>query len=390
MLTRNDFDRLAQTHDAPCVTLYIPTHRAGEQTRNGHDALVLKDALKDARAQLEARGELEGRDVDALLAPAQALVDDSTFWTHQSDALAVYLSGGEMEHFSLPIPMEAPMVHVGDRYALAFAARMLAPGARWYVFAVTQNSNAFYECTRNSVTPIRIGDLVPENMEEVLEIYEGSETLQHHGTPVAGAGGGTQFHGQGSNEDRRDERLGIYFRRIGNGVTDLIAGQEEPLVIAADAQHVEGIRTSIDYPHIADEAVTTHPSVLDPVALQRDSWPIVQPLFDKSADELQDKFASATGGGTLANGLADVVRAAKMGQVAALYVAEEAQGRMGRYDAESATVTFGSDAGDENLLEVAIRETIAKGGQVLFRLAEQVPDATDGVTAVLRFGVAAN
>ena len=313
------------------------------------------------------------------------------------------------------------------------------------MFAVTQNDNRFFECTRYSVTPIRIRDKVPANLKEVLEIYEGGEQLQHHSTSVPGAGPGTVFTGQGSNEDRRDEWLDIYFRRIGNGLTELIAGQREPLVIACDPQHAAGIRAHIDYPNIAEATVRTHPSVLDAVAIQRDSWELVQPLFDKTTQELQEKFATASGGGNLLNGLSDVVPAAMGGRVAALYVAEAARPRFGHYEVETHSVRFvGSDAtadsrddgstddegtgqtrtlsnatdavvdasstsrataeasravyddgglaatlerpaGATDLLEEAIRQTIAHGGQVMFRLAEQVPDASDGVTAVLRY-----
>ncbi len=387
MFTRKDFDQLAQHEGSTCVTIYIPTHRAGQETQNGHDAIVLKDALKDAKAGLEVIDELDAAAITKMLAPAKALVDNALFWRQQSDALAIFLADGQMHTFHLPIPMESPMVYVDDQFHLAFAARMLAPGARWYVFSVTQSTNRFFECTRNSVTPIRISDVVPENMEEVLKIYEGTESLQHHGAPTTvPGGGGSVYTGQGSNEDRQDEWLGIYFRRIGNGITDLIAGQEEPLVIAADGQHINGIKDNIDYPHIVPDGLTTHPSVMDPVALQRESWELVQPIFDKTADQLQDKFASANGGGTLANGFADVAVAARNGQVAALYVAEQAETRIGKIDDDSNSVTFTENEG-RDLLEYSIRQTIAHGGQVLYRLAEAVPDATDGVTAVLRYEV---
>ena len=445
MFTRSDFARLAASEGGPHLTIYLPTHRAGQETHNGHDRLALKDALRDARGRLEGDGNVSPRDLEAFLEPAMALLDDAEFWRHQSDSLALFVGEAGVETFSLPVPLESAEVVTGERFRLSIAARMLAPGARWYVFAVTQNDNRFFECTRYSVTPIRIRDEVPASLEEVLEIYEGGEQLQHHSTTVPGAGPGTVFTGQGSNEDRRDEWLGIYFRRIGNGLTALIAGQEEPLVIACDPQHAAGIRASIDYPHIVDATVRTHPSVLDAVAIQRDSWELVQPLFDKTAREMQEKFATATGGGNLLNGLSDVVPAAVGGRVAALYVAESARPRFGAYEPATHSVRFAEpgaphdpqgdsstddevagqtrtlpnatdaivdatstsqaaaeasravyDDGDANavlarpggatdLLEEAIRQTIAHGGQVMFRLAEQVPDASDGVTAILRY-----
>lgn len=444
MFTRSDFDRLAAVAGQPCLTIYLPTHRVGEETHNGHDRLAFKDALREGREQLSERTELDGRELEAFVAKVEQAADGANFWRHQSDALAVFATADAVQTFKLPVPLESPDIYAGKRFRLTIAARMLAPGARWYVFAVTQNDNRFYECTRHTVTPIHIRDKVPANMEEVLEIYEGGEQLQHHSTSVPGAGPGTIFQGQGSNEDRRDERLGIYFRRIGNGITELIAGQEEPLVVACDPQHVQGVKSFIEYPHIVEETVRAHPSTLDPVAIQRDSWQLVQPLFDKTHDQLQEKFATASGGGNLANGLSDVVPAAVGGRVAALYVAENAMPRFGNYDPDTHSVSFvGPDAasgqrddgdkddevtgqtrtvsnatealanaqssstaaveqpgsvytadttanldrpaGATDLLEEAIRHAVANGAPVLFRLAEQVPDASDGVTAVLRY-----
>lgn len=156
-------------------------------------------------------------------------------------------------------------------------------------------------------------------------------------------------------------------------------------MLVADDQYISNLRSSIDYPHITEGSVNTNPAVLDPVAIQRETWEIVQPIFDRQVDELQTQFASANGGGSLANGLADVVRAAYNGQVAALYVAEEAEGRMGNFNRAKNAVDFSENGESSDLLEIAIRETVNHGGQVMFRLSEEVPDKTDGVTAVLRY-----
>lgn len=158
-------------------------------------------------------------------------------------------------------------------------------------------------------------------------------------------------------------------------------------MLVADDQYISGLRSSIDYPNIIEESININPAVLDPVAIQRETWRLVQPIFDKQVEELQDKFASASGGGSLANGLSDVVLAARNNQIAVLYVAEEASGRMGKLAADGNTVEFSNDPDSVDLLEQAIRETINHGGQVMYRLAEQVPDSTDGVTAVLRYQV---
>ena len=387
MFTQAAFDRLSQQTAEPALTIYLPTHRAGQETHNGHDAIAFKDALKDAERELTQRGFLNDRDAETFLAPLRKLVDDREFWTHQSDTLAVFATADGYETFSLPVPSEEADVCVDRQFRLAPAARMLAPEARYYVLSVTQNYTSFFEATRHSITPVHVHDLLPVNMAEVLEVYDGGETLQHHGNPVAGAGGGTTFHGQGSNEDREDERLTIYFRRINDGLEQLLEGQTEPLILACDKQHVAGLKRAIKYPHLAEEAVGVHPNALDPTALHRETWMRMQHHFDAAADELQELFGEAEGAGRTAHGLADIYPAAKGGRVGKLLLAEGAAPTYGTYDEATHSVRPAQrdDDGAIDLLEATIRETARNSGTVMFRLADQVPDQTDGASAILRY-----
>ena len=227
MFSPADFKRLAQVEGDSAVSIYIPTHRAGEQTHNGHDRIVFKDAVKEARRQLEASGQHKGESLDEYLKPLTDLTEDQNLWRHQSDTLAAFLSEDGLETFALPIETEETKVRVGGQLYLTPAAAMLQPEARYYIFTLAMGGNAFFEATRNTITSVYIADEVPKDMEEVLEVYEGSESLQFH--TLSPRSGKAIHHGQGSNEDRIDERKEIYYKRVSNGLEVLLAGQEEPL-----------------------------------------------------------------------------------------------------------------------------------------------------------------
>ena len=397
MFTKSDFERLAAVQASPAISIYIATHRAGQKTHDGHDAIVWSNAVKEVRHHLEASGmpggNQSGGDIEKLLAPLTALEKDVTFWTRQSDTLAAFLYDGELELFPLPVKSEETRTYVQDQLVLSPAAGMLAPDARYYVFTLSRGGNAFYEATRHSITPVYIHDAVPEDMAEVLEPYVGGEHLSAH-TAGASAGAGslggtsTVFGGQGSNEDRIDEQERIYYERVTAGLDKLLGGQHEPLIIVAPAQHTTEFKRTLHYPNVVEESIDINPDNLSPAELHTETWQRMQPRFDKTYASLSEKVDTATGAGRFVATAQDAVPAAINGQVDTLFVASDMPTVYGTYDEATNSVTYrDADAGGQDLVELAIRKTVENGGQVFSRASFTLPDSVESVGAVLRYAV---
>ena len=386
MFTPADFKRLLDINnsDERAVTIYIPTHRAGQQTHSGHDRIVWKDAVKQVRHRLESTG-LSGIKLDAFLQPLMQLEQDATFWTHQSDTLAAYLYDGQLETFALPIESDQTRVYTGRTLALAPAAGMLGPAARYYIFTLSLGGTAFYEATKHSITPVYIHDQVPTDMEEVLEVYEGSESLQWHGAGTKGTG--AIFHGQGSNEDRLDERKRIYFERVSAGLDKLLAGQEEPLMIVCDAQHATEFKRNLKYPHVYQKAIDINPENLSAAELHTETWAQMQPHFDKTYADLSARVETAVGLGRFVGTAQDAVPAAINGQVDTLFVASDQPTPFGTFDPSTNAVNYHEEqqADSQDLMELAIRHTVKNSGKVFSRASFVLPNAVDTVGAILRY-----
>lgn len=391
MFKKTDFTRLAAVVGAPAVTIYIPTHRAGQETHDGHDAIVWKDAVKEARHELIAGGMPEG-EAHGFLEPLAKYEKDATFWTRQSDTLAAFLHGDTLELFPMPVKSDKARVYVGERFALAPAAGMLAPDARYYVFTLARGGNAFFEATRHSITPVFIHDEVPVDMEEVLAPYVGGEHVSAHtgGTSTGGGslgGGGVIFGGQGSGEDRLDEQERIYYERVTAGLDKLLAGQHEPLLIVAPAQHTTEFKRTLHYPHVVAESVDINPDNLSPAELHTETWRLMQPRFDKTHASLSDKVDVATGAGRFVGTAQDAVPAAINGQVDTLFIASDQATVYGHYDETTNAVTLhdARQEDSEDLMELAIRKTVENGGQVFSRAGFVLPDTVQTIGAVLRY-----
>ncbi|HZJ06715.1 MAG TPA: hypothetical protein VFD59_14740 [Nocardioidaceae bacterium] len=95
--------------DGPCVSLFLSTHRFGPETTT-QDPVRLRNLVEAARSALSDAGT-EHPVIDEILAPVSALVDDSSFWPHQSGGLAVFSGRGSVR----TLPGAADVGRGGDR-----------------------------------------------------------------------------------------------------------------------------------------------------------------------------------------------------------------------------------------------------------------------------------
>ena len=88
-LTLDQIKGLAQPTQSPSISIFLPTHRAGQDTQQ--DPIRFKNLLREAELSLLDRG-MGPRDVSALLQPVQSLLDEAYFWQHQRDGLSVFIA----------------------------------------------------------------------------------------------------------------------------------------------------------------------------------------------------------------------------------------------------------------------------------------------------------
>ena len=80
---------LIEVRDKPCVSIFLPTHSGGPETRQ--DPIRMKNLLTAARRRLAHQGWSDEQ-IGDLLSPATALLDDRDFWRHLKRGLVIYLS----------------------------------------------------------------------------------------------------------------------------------------------------------------------------------------------------------------------------------------------------------------------------------------------------------
>lgn len=376
VLTRADVVTLAEHAPGPCVSLFMPTHRHGPQTRQG--PIRLRNLLDDADRQLRSMGAAASS-VEDLLKPARVLLDDPEHWQHQSDGLALFLAPGR--HWRFRVPMALPEEStVGARFRLRPLLPLLSGDGVFFVLALSQNAVRIFEATRSTIGEIDPGEM-PTSMAEALAFEEPQRQLQSHSTGPSSV----QFHGHGAGAEIEKAALERFLRLVDKGLQRQLGGSTHPLVLACVDYYVPVFRSVTHHPRVLKEPVEGNPEHRRPEELQAAAWELVRPLFAAASDEALARYRQAAGKGAAVDAIADVVAAARDGRVDTLLVTPGPP-VWGRVDAATGTVDLGAteSPGREDLVDRAVLDTIIAGGTVVAATPADLP-AGVGAAALLRY-----
>lgn len=361
----------------PCVSLFMPAHRAGPPIQQ--DPIRLKNLLREAERRLLERG-LRARDVTALLEPARAVIEQSSFWRQQGEGLAIFLSHGLTRAYRLPVTVEERVV-VNDRFHVKPLVRLLSGDGRFYVLALTLQGVRLFEGTRQTLATVDVPD-APAGVEEALGYDTPERQLQARTGPITGEGAIVHGHTRGQEDLKKDIQL--YFHRVDAAVAPVLRDGRAPLVLAGVDYLIPLYRNANRYAHLHDAAITGNPDALGRDELHRHAWSLVEPVFRRAEDDAEARYRELAGTGRTSEDLAATLAAARDGRVETLFVSQAEV--WGRFDPESGEVRVHErpQPGDDDLLDMAATQTLVARGAVYPKAPDAVPGG-GAVAAVLRY-----
>ena len=384
-IKKSELQRIINERSDYCVSIYLPMARVGPDVQG--NATRLKNALSDVERTLAERG-WRPAEIDTLLKTPRRLLQESPFWQHQLDGLAIFISPDVFESYRLPLSFE-PLTVVSDRFHIKPILPLFSDDGRFYILALSQGDVRLFQGTRTIVDEIELEN-APQSIDDALWYDDPEEQLQSH-TSTSGAGGepaaapGVIHHGQGVTEDEELTRLRRYFQDVSEAVQDQLGDEEAPLVLAA-VDYLHPIYKEVDSsPHLLDEGIVGNPDQLSAETLHDKAWQIVEPLFSEAKEEVVQRYKQMAHSEQASDDLEMIVPAAVQGRVDALFVAVGTQ-KWGQYDMDTHSIEIHEESrnGDEDLLDFAAVQTMAYGGTVYAVEPAQVP-ANSPIAAVFRF-----
>lgn len=378
LLSQAEFKTLAEHTGQPCISMYLPMELAGPETRK--NPIQLKNALHDAEAQLQARGSSH-REVETILQPALALVDDFNFWQHQQAGLALFLTPEGMQSYRLPISFE-PMVMVGNRFQLKPLLPLFEGDRPFYILSLSQKPVRLFWANHYQIEEVPL-EGIPTTLEEALRYDDPEEQLNFHN--VSGDGSVPIYHGHGVGTTTNKDNIRRFFLKLDRGLHDRLNQSGMPLILAGQDFLHPIYRDANSYGNLLDEGVTFDAEHIDPEVLRDAAWETIATRMNQTRHEQIDRFQSLQNTHRRDTALEPVVVAAHRGQVDTLLVNRDSH-RWGRYDAEHNTIEPHEDEkmADTDLVDLAAIQTVLQGGKVYLLPPEEMP-TEEPVAAIFRY-----
>jgi len=377
-LTLDQIKELAQQTASPSISIFLPTHRAGRETQQ--DPIRFKNLLRDAEKQL-LDGGMGPREAGALLQSAHALLDDSNFWNHQHEGLAVFMSADDFHSYPLPFRVEELLV-VTQSYYVKPILPLFTNNGHYYILAISLNEVRLFEGTRYGVGQMALPDGIPANMEEALRLDGPQKSLQMHSD-----GGGGMFHGQGPGDEEQKVWVEQYLNLVDTSLKEILREQNAPLVLAGVEYLLPMYRKVSGYQNIMEEGIIGSPDRLRPEELQEQAWRIVETYFQQETKKTVEQYQQLADTDKATDNIEEIVAAAFNGRVDKLILSAENQ-IWGAFNPKDGKVTRSSNGQSKKynlaLLDFTAMNTLQNGGTVCTLLQNEMP--TDSpIAAVFRY-----
>lgn len=386
--TRARLRELMTPHHPPCLSLYMPTHPAGNQARQ--DPIRCKNLMHRAEEPLREMG-LRRPEIEALLEPLERQRQDTLFWRSQSRGLAVFAAPDEFHRYRVPLEFDERVV-VEDRFYVKPLLPLLQEDGRFYLLAVSLNRVRFFEGTKYTISEMSV-ETLPKNLVDALNIDEYQHSLQFHkftSFGVSNVGGDeTIYHGQGGSGDevRKKDELLQYFRRLADGLDEFFGDESTPLIFAGVEYLFPIFREANRYRRLVEEPVTGNPDELKPAELHDRAWRVAEPLFRRQRVEALEQYGRFAARNLASDDLDEILAATRQGGVDTLFVARDAV-CWGRMDPDTGKVelTPATASGAEDLLDLAVVQTLLQGGAVFTVDSLDLPSGLFA-SAIFRFPI---
>lgn len=382
LITKKDIESLNEIHSESCISIFLPTHRAGKEVQSGEDALKLKNLLKEVKGKL-AFEEMDPKEIDALIAPIQNLIEDSEFWRHRSDGLAIYRSDDFFETYTLPINF-SEFNYVANSFYLKPLLSMFSGDGTFYVLTLELENIKLYEQTRDSISEVNIKDIIPARMEDRVGYDYEPRSPQYKSH--ADAKGRSIYYGHAEADYDRKNEIARYFGAVDKGLMTFLKDKTAPMIIASQEYLFSIYKAENSYKYLVDNYINCNLSETNKFLLHELAWQKMEKRFDDGRKEKISLFKEFEGTGRTSTDIKQVFLAAWEGKIDALFI-ENGVDIWGVYDPEKRHVRVDEKPSPSNvsLLNKMAVKTFLSGGKVYLSEKEEMPNQYSEVNALYRY-----
>lgn len=383
LISKEKAAELASFHAPHCITIYMPTHKAGINVNEGLDLVNFKNQIKEVKKQLN-NYRLSEAEIKNSMLPLKGLLEDVTFWHNLSNGLVVFLGKDFFEYYTAPLAFNE-LVYVSDHFYLKPLLALFAENENYFILTLSQHGVRLFVANQYTINEKDIEERVPGRLEEVVG-YDFEEPFHDRNSKLSGSMGKRGMfkgHGEGENENKEKKEIFQFFNEVDNGLKEVFLNQTVPLVVATDIHLFPVFQQACNYKNLCKEFISG-PENKDIHQMHSESWKIAQKYINKHREDKALQYNESVGKTSYL--LKDIIPAAINGRVDTLFLQPGAM-RWGQYDKETNGVIEQEEKTVNNacLLNMAAVHTFLNGGTVYLRQADQMPAINSIINAIFRY-----
>jgi hypothetical protein len=382
LLTKELMQELLAADQAPCLSIYLPTHR--KHPENLQDTIRFKNLLKQLEVSL-ARKYSNG-EVKKHIEPFEALAGDSDTWNHTFDGLAVFSSNGLFKVVGVHKSFEE-LAMVADSFHTKPLMQYLQSADRYHVLGLSFHDIRLFEGNRHSLAEMELLPDIPRTITDAL----GDDLTDKHSTVSSYGGTGgestSMHHGHGGRNEEMEKDAERFFRVVANNIYERYSKPTGlPLILAALPEHHSLFERVSKNPLLLSKSIAVNPTSVSTDKLVKLAWEIMEPEYNLKLDNFVSSFEQARANGKGSDDYKEVAVAAVEGRVETLIVEADRiipvritnliTGNTQRKDLINPKV--------DDLLDDMGALVMKMGGQVMVLPAGKMPSET-GLAAIFRY-----
>jgi hypothetical protein len=372
---------LPKPTEAPCLSLYQPTHRRHPESQQ--DPIRFRNLVKELEQSL--RQKYAKRETRSLLAPFDSLARDFDFWNHAQDGLAILRAPDLFRLYKLQRAVPEFAI-VADTFHIKPLLRITQSADRYQVLGLSRGAVKLFEGNRDALDEIDLAPGVPRTVADALPDVA---TEPYQSVKPLGTVGGSNVavhHGQGGKSDRVPVDVERFFRAVDRSI---LAHHSRPsglpLLLAALPEYHGVFRGISHNPFLMDDGLRIDPDSISTDQLRELAWKIIEPRYQNRLNQLVDAFGQAKSKGLAGDHIGQIAFDTVSGRTMTLLV-EANREIPGRIDPSNGRVEFLNISHPQinDLLDDLAELVLNKGGQVIVVPRERMPVET-GAAAIYRY-----
>ncbi|HSQ45665.1 MAG TPA: hypothetical protein VLM44_01965 [Lutibacter sp.] len=374
LLTKEIVQELLSINDAPCISLYMPTHRSHPE--NLQDVIRFKNLLKELEASLVQK--YASSEVKQNLEPFEAIIDDENIWNQTIEGLAIFSAKGFFKVIKLQESVKE-LAMVADSFHTKPLRQYLQSTERYHVLGIGLKDIQLFAGNRHSLVKIDLHSDVSETITQ-----EPGEDFTEKPSTVDSAIIHNSFGGKRDEEDNETER---YFREVSKSIYENYSKPTGlPLILAALPNHQNTFQKVNKNPLLLADGIDINPESVAIEKLAEMAWSIMEPEYLGKLDSVVEKFAQEKANGKGSDDMKEIGVAAVEGKIETLII--EADRMMANKLTNQVTGNIQNrdltNPKVDDLLDDLGELVIKMGGNVMVLPADKMPSET-GLAAIFRY-----